>query len=298
MKRVGLHPFPLPLGLDLEKWLRRAKTPWDAFPDTGSGKMDAESCGVNEALLHPNVELRENAKAERLMLEPDGKCLAGVDAVIGGERTRIGAKIVILAAGAVNSAALLLASRDGGIANRSDTVGRHFMNHNCSAVLAIDPRSVNDSVYQKTIGMNDFYLDDGNGGPPLGNIQLLGRVTGPILKSNMRTTPEWASQPDEPALGRLVCDERGSSESGKPGHAGWRTDPTRLEAKQLVRARKPHQGLQGEVARRWLSDRPLEAIRSPHPVASVRHRSHRRGSGDFAARSLLPRVGPPQFVRG
>ena len=191
MRRVGLHPFPLPLGLDLEKWLRRAKTPWDAFPDTGSGKMDAESCGVNEALLHPNVELRENAKAERLMLEPDGKCLAGVDAVIGGERRRIGAKIVILAAGAVNSAALLLASRDGGIANRSDTVGRHFMNHNCSAVLAIDPRSVNDSVYQKTIGMNDFYLDDGNGGPPLGNIQLLGRVTGPILKSNMRTTPEW-----------------------------------------------------------------------------------------------------------
>ena len=51
------------------------------------------------------------------------------------------------------------------------------MNHNCSAVLAIDPRSINDSVYQKTLGINDFYLDDGHGGPPLGNIQLLGRVT-------------------------------------------------------------------------------------------------------------------------
>ena len=59
------------------------------------------------------------------------------------------------------------------------------MNHNCSAVLAIDPRSVNNSVYQKTLGVNDFYLDDGRGGPPLGNIQLLGRVTGAILKSNM-----------------------------------------------------------------------------------------------------------------
>ena len=52
------------------------------------------------------------------------------------------------------------------------------MNHNWSAVLAIDPRTINDSVYQKTLGLNDFYLDDGRGGPPLGNIQLLGRVTG------------------------------------------------------------------------------------------------------------------------
>src|SRR5271154_2664328 len=50
MTRVGLNPFPLPLGLDLDKWLNRAKTPWDAFPDTGCGKMDAESCGIDEAL--------------------------------------------------------------------------------------------------------------------------------------------------------------------------------------------------------------------------------------------------------
>ena len=84
------------------------------------------------------------------------------------------------------------APREGGVANRSDAVGRHFMNHNCSAVLAIDPRTVNDSVYQKTLGINDFYLDDGRGGPPLGNIQLLGRVTAPILKSSLSRAPEWA----------------------------------------------------------------------------------------------------------
>ncbi len=192
MKRAGLHPFQLPLGVDIERWLARAKTPWDAFPDTGTGKMDAESCGVDEALRHPNVALRENARAERLVLDPDGKRIAGVDAVIRGERIRIGAKLFVLSAGAVNSAALLLASGERGLANRSGAVGRHFMNHNCSAVLAIDPRTVNDSVYQKTIGINDFYLDDGKGGPPLGNIQLLGRVTGPILKSSVRRAPEWA----------------------------------------------------------------------------------------------------------
>jgi choline dehydrogenase-like flavoprotein len=192
MKGVGLHPFPLPLGIDVDRWLSRAKTPWDAFPDTGNGKMDAESCGLSEALRHPNVELRENAKVRRLLLEPNAKRVTGVEATVAGEQRRISAKIVILSAGAVNSAALLLASRDGGIANRSGAVGRHFMNHNCSAVLAIDPRTANDSVYQKTLGINDFYLDDARGGPPLGNIQLLGRVTAPVLKSNMPRTPEWA----------------------------------------------------------------------------------------------------------
>jgi choline dehydrogenase-like flavoprotein len=191
MKSVGLNPFPLPLGVDLEKWLRRAKTPWDGFPDTGSGKMDAESCGVRKAVAHPNVELRENARVERLLLEAGGKRIGGVKASVGGEQRRISAGLVILAAGAVNSAALLLASADGGIANRSDAVGRHFMNHNLSALLAIDPRSRNDSVYQKTLGVNDFYFGDGGGRPPLGNIQLLGRVTGPILKSSLPRAPEW-----------------------------------------------------------------------------------------------------------
>jgi choline dehydrogenase-like flavoprotein len=58
-------------------------------------------------------------------------------------------------------------------------------------VLAVDPRTVNDSVYQKTLGLNDFYLNDGRGGPPLGNVQLLGRVTAPILTANMPSAPEW-----------------------------------------------------------------------------------------------------------
>ncbi|MDA9438763.1 GMC family oxidoreductase [Bradyrhizobium sp. CCBAU 51745] len=192
LKKIGLNPFSLPLGIDIETWLKRAKTPWDAFPDAGHGKMDAESCGLACALAHDNVELREEAQVERLVDEPDGKRIAGVEVIQAGERRMICAGIIVLAAGAVNSAALLLRSSQAGIANRSDAVGRYFMNHNSSAVLAIDPRVVNDSVYQKTIGINDYYLDDGRGGPPLGNVQLLGRVTAPILKANMPFAPERA----------------------------------------------------------------------------------------------------------
>jgi len=192
MARVGLHPFPLPLGVDIERWLQRAPTGWDAFPNVNHGKMDAESCALAAALAHPNVKLGTGARVERLLVDPDGRRIRGAEAIVNGERVTFEAKLVVLAAGAVNSAALLLRSAEGGLANRSGAVGRHFMNHNASAVLAVDPRTINDSVYQKTLGINDFYLDDGCGGGPLGNIQLLGRVTGPILKSNLRLAPEWA----------------------------------------------------------------------------------------------------------
>jgi choline dehydrogenase-like flavoprotein len=65
------------------------------------------------------------------------------------------------------------------------------MNHNASAVIAISPWFRNDAVYQKSFGFNDFYLSDGAGGGPLGNVQLLGRVSGRILKSDLRAVPEW-----------------------------------------------------------------------------------------------------------
>ncbi len=192
MTRVGLHPAALPLGIDVDAWLKRAATPWDAYPDARSGKMDAETCGLASALSHANVTLRTGAQARRLRMSPDGRQVEGVEYLVGGESRVAAAKIVVLAAGAVNSAVLLLRSAERGVANRSGMVGRHFMNHNLSAVIAIDPRAVNDSVYQKTLSINDFYLDDGRGGPPLGNIQLLGRVTGPVLKSDLKWVPEGA----------------------------------------------------------------------------------------------------------
>ena len=67
-----------------------------------------------------------------------------------------------------------------GLANRSDQVGRNFMNHNASAVLALSTRR-NRSVYQKTLQVNDWYLSGGPNDAPLGNVQLLGRVSAPIL---------------------------------------------------------------------------------------------------------------------
>jgi choline dehydrogenase-like flavoprotein len=198
LKRAGLHPASLPLGVDIERWLKRAKTPFDAFPDTLTGKMDAESCGLEVALKDPDITLETGADVLRLETDAANR----IDTVVyrqNGEEKRLSPKLVILSAGAVRSSVLLLQSANSnnptGLANSSDQVGRNFMNHNATFMLAIDPRTVNDSVYQKTLHFNDFYFDDGQGSGPLGQVQLLGRVTAPVMKSRMPLVPEWALKP-------------------------------------------------------------------------------------------------------
>jgi choline dehydrogenase-like flavoprotein len=191
LARAGFKPFSLPLGVDIERWLSHGKTPWDAFPDARTGKMDAETCALLPALQHTNVRLQNGSEVKRLVLAADGKRIEAVEYVQDGVTKRVTCRLVALSAGAVRSAAILLASSSEGVANRSGLVGRHFMNHNLSAMIGVDLRFDNDSIYQKTFGLNDFYLGDGKGGPPLGNVQLLGRISGPILKSDLKAVPEF-----------------------------------------------------------------------------------------------------------
>lgn len=193
LKKKGLHPFSLPLGVDIEKWLSKAKTPWDAHPNSNDGKMDAETAALSVALGHPNVRLQTGSRVTKLEAGSDGK-ITTVVYTRAGKTFSVSPKLVILSAGAVQSAVLLLRSADdrnpNGLANSSDQVGRNFMNHNSSAVIGVSPWFRNTSVYQKTLAFNDFYLSDGDGGPPLGNIQLLGRISERVLKGSLPNVPE------------------------------------------------------------------------------------------------------------
>ncbi|TPM36867.1 GMC family oxidoreductase [Mesorhizobium sp. B2-3-4] len=199
LKSLGLHPASLPLGVDIETWLKEGRTGWDAFPNTGQGKMDAQTAPLAAALKDENIRLETSAYVEYLETSPDGKAIAAVHYRQNGELKKVVPKLVILSAGAVNSAVILLRSptpaggRGGkGLANRSDQVGRNFMNHNSSAMLAIDPRRRNDAVYQKTLMLNDYYLSDSKGGKPLGNVQLLGKIDGNMLRANVKRVPKFA----------------------------------------------------------------------------------------------------------
>lgn len=191
LKRQGIKASSLPIAIDIDAWLARAKTPWDAFPDTFTGKIDAETGPLHKALAFDNVELLTGARVLRFDAAPDGKSIAAASVQLADRVTKVKAKHFILAAGAVNSAALLL--RSNGLANGSDQLGRNFMNHNCTAMITIDPRLRNRSIHQKTFGFNDFYLKDPKTGFPLGNVQALGKITGPIFKANLPSVPEFAT---------------------------------------------------------------------------------------------------------
>jgi choline dehydrogenase-like flavoprotein len=190
----GLHVSALPLGVDIDAWLKRARTGWDAFPCTTGAKSDAESCALAEALKHPNVTLMTGAKVTRLLAE--GRRVTGVQLERSEGAQTLSAPVVVLAAGAILSSALLLASASDdhptGLANRSDQVGRNFMNHNLTGMVAYNPFRRNRTTYEKTIQVNDFYLTGGPNGEPLGNIQMLGRITGPILAGESGL-PLWLS---------------------------------------------------------------------------------------------------------
>lgn len=203
----GLHPFPLPLAIHRDD-SHPERSPCircntcDGFPCRLHAKGDAEVCGIAPALLHPTVRLLTRTRVQRLICGADRRIVAAEAAGTDGAR-RFRARAYVLAAGAVNSAALLLRSSDGdqpaGLANSSGQVGRNYMCHLNSACIAIDPRRRNRTVFQKTIAVNDYYEQSGEPGfpYPLGHIQNLGKVTPAILNAQRPFIPallcRWAA---------------------------------------------------------------------------------------------------------
>jgi choline dehydrogenase-like flavoprotein len=183
---AGHHPFHAPCGVRLDA----ANMPYsvcvrcgrcDGFPCPLHAKSDADVLGVRPALLQPNVTLLTNARAVRLETEASGRTVTGVVVEVEGGTETLTADIVVVSCGAANTAKLLLASASeahpDGLANGSGQVGRNYMFHNSQAVLALS-REPNPTVFQKTLGLNDFYLTGGghdDNGYPLGNIQMVGK---------------------------------------------------------------------------------------------------------------------------
>ena len=161
-------------------------------------------CLVRPALRQPNVTLRSEVMVERLITDDSGRRIVAAEVSERGVRRRIQGEVFVLSAGAINSAALLQRSatsrHPNGLANSSDVVGRYFMNHNCSGLMALHPFKRNDTKFPKTLAINDYYFgdpDDAGKGPPLGNLQLLGKLREPMLRGAM---PGWMPR----AVGRAM----------------------------------------------------------------------------------------------
>ncbi len=171
----------------------------DGFPCLVHAKSDAEVLGVRPALEHPNVTLLTNAEAVRLETDPSGRTVTTVVVEHEGHEERYAGDLVVVACGAANTAKLLLASASdahpAGLANGSDQVGRNYMFHESQAVLALS-REPNDTVFQKTLGVNDFYFSGPDFDYPLGNIQMIGKSQAAEFRGEKpletKLAPDWA----------------------------------------------------------------------------------------------------------
>src|SRR6185436_16721457 len=108
MRRMGLHPSSLPLGLidpGAAGGCILCNT-CNSFPCKMGAKSDSEVCCVDPALAHDNVTLWTGTLARRLVTDGTGRRVAAVELERGGELLQVRAPIVVVACGAANSAAL------------------------------------------------------------------------------------------------------------------------------------------------------------------------------------------------
>ncbi|HWG64166.1 MAG TPA: GMC family oxidoreductase [Streptosporangiaceae bacterium] len=199
----GYHPFHAPCGILLDEARRPAsaciRCAWcDGYPCLVHAKSDAEVIAVRPLLDKPNVTLLTGAEVTSLETGPDGRKVTGVVVQRDGEREVYEGDMVVLAAGAANTAKILLRSatdkHPAGLANGSGQVGRNYMFHNSKAMVALS-KERNDTVYQKTLALNDFYLP-ADGRPPLGNVQMLGKSNAEAMKGEepalTKLAPHWS----------------------------------------------------------------------------------------------------------
>ena len=194
LERSGHHPFPQPLAILLDEVDGLALPhsacvrcdAFDGFPCLTNGKADAQIVCVDPALAYPNVTLLTGAYVERLQTDLAGRTVTGVEVLRGGVREVYEADLVVAACGALSSALLMFRSASEahpeGLANGSGQVGRNYMRHNNSAFMAVS-RERNDTVFQKTMALNDFYFGAEDWDFPLGGIQMLGKSHGDQVRA-------------------------------------------------------------------------------------------------------------------
>ncbi len=200
LTRIGHRPFHMPVGIMLDEANPRKSAcmrcdTCDGFPCLVGAKADAQVVCVDPALAHPNVTLLTNAYVARLETSASGREVTKIHVVRDGVNETYSAGVVVVSCGAINSAALLLRSASdahpAGLANRSGVVGRNYMCHLNSMLLAVS-RHPNPTRFQKTWGLNDFYFANGEWEYPMGHVSMIGKTDASILRAGApRLAPGW-----------------------------------------------------------------------------------------------------------
>lgn len=198
---LGLKPFHVPLGIQLDESnppsskCIRCQT-CDGFSCLVHAKSDSQVICVDPALKHAGVTLLTNSHVERLETSSSGREVTNVVVSRNGNREVYSAGICVVSCGAINSAALLLRSANDkhpkGLANSSGVVGRHYMGHVNSVLMAVS-KCPNPTVFQKTLALNDFYFGSKEWPHPMGHISFVGKLDGETLKAGAPAiAPGWS----------------------------------------------------------------------------------------------------------
>jgi choline dehydrogenase-like flavoprotein len=272
-KGHGLKPFHTPLGVMLDEQSRTSKcircSTCDGFPCLLYAKSDAQVLGVDPALQYPNVTLMTDALVERLETSSDGREVSKVVVRQNGTREEFSGDIVVASCGAINSAALLLRSANdkhpNGLANGSDTVGRHYMGHVNSVLMAIS-KCPNPTVFQKSLSVNDFYFGSKDFPYPMGHISFVGKLDGETLKAGapaiapgftlelmaQHSLDFWLTSEDLPdpnnrvtldRSGNIVLSYQPNNEEGHKRLAAKLKDLMAQQRKCAMHGHECHQGL-------------------------------------------------------
>jgi choline dehydrogenase-like flavoprotein len=207
LEHLGLHPSHLPIGAMLDQDEHGNALPGskcircdriDGFPCLVGAKADAQVVCVDPALEHSNVDLVTGARVDRLETDAAGKTVTAVVATMSdGSEQRFSGDVVVVSCGALNSALLLLRSASDnhphGLANGSDQVGRNYMRHNNVAMMALS-KEPNDTRFQKTLALNDWYLKGEDTDFPWGGIQMLGKSDGEELRGKAPHFLAWGAK--------------------------------------------------------------------------------------------------------
>ena len=199
--RLGLRPFHTPLGVMLDEKNPLASRcircdTCDGFACLLYAKADAQVCAVDPAVARGDVQLLTEAYVERLETSASGREISQVIVRRGDERLTFSAGFVVVSCGAINSAALLLRSANDrhprGLANGSDVVGRHYMGHVNSVLMALS-KCPNPTIFQKTLSVNDFYFGAEDFPYPMGHISFVGKLDGQTLRAGApAVAPGWS----------------------------------------------------------------------------------------------------------
>ena len=190
-RAAGLRPFHTPLGIMLDEANPRLSpcircNTCDGFPCLVHAKSDAQVLCIDPALQYPNVSLLTNALVKTLKTDGSGREVKEVVVERKGNLETYSADIVVVACGAINSAALLLRSANEkhpkGLANSSDVVGRHYMGHTNSVLMAIS-KCPNPTIFQKSLSVNDFYFGSREFEYPMGHISFVGKLDAVTLRA-------------------------------------------------------------------------------------------------------------------